>query len=380
MPHGSISPGVYVEELPSGVRSIAALPTAVTAFVGPTSTGPTSRPARCRSWAEFEHTFGAPFGDAELASSVRAFFDHGGRTAVVSSVATGTRSDADAYVAAIRRLARTDDAIDLVVIPPPTASSDVHPSVWTAAESWCREHRAVVLVDPPVTWTAASDAVAHAGLEGIRSPHTAWYFPRVIMSDPVRGGPARSMAPSGAVAGVIARNDARRGVWKAPAGLEANLTLGTRPEHELSSTEIGSLTRTGINAIRFVRGAGTVLWGARTGDDKAPASPWTYLPVRRLASHLTVSLERGLSWTVVEPNDAPLWASIRHSVESFLNDRFRAGAFAGSTATEAYFVRCDRSTTTPADIAAGVARVLIGFAPQKPAEFVILRVATATAT
>jgi phage tail sheath protein FI len=173
---------------------------------------------------------------------------------------------------------------------------------------------------------------------------------------------------------VMARTDTQRGVWKAPAGLEA--TLNGVPELALPLTDgdIGRLNPLGVNCLRAVPSVGRVVWGARTlqGADRL-ASEWKYIPVRRTALFIEESLFRGTQWVVFEPNDEPLWAQIRLNVGTFLNTLFRQGAFQGATPREAYFVKCDKETTTQADIDRGVVNIHVGFAPLKPAEFVVIR-------
>jgi phage tail sheath protein FI len=130
-----------------------------------------------------------------------------------------------------------------------------------------------------------------------------------------------------------------------------------------------------VNCIRNFPVYGTVLWGARTrrGADEE-ADEYKYIPVRRLALYMEESLFRGLKWVVFEPNDEPLWAQIRLNVGAFMHNLYRLGAFQGKTPREAYFVKCDRETTTQNDINQGVVNVLVGFAPLKPAEFVVLKI------
>jgi uncharacterized protein len=136
----------------------------------------------------------------------------------------------------------------------------------------------------------------------------------------------------------------------------------------------GVLNQLGINCLRSFPVYGTLIWGTRTlsGAD-ALASEWKYLPVRRLTLYLEESLQRGLQWAVFEPNDEPLWAQIRQAIKGFMQGLFRQGAFQGRSAREAYFVKCDRETTTQADIDRGVVNVVIGFAPVRPAEFVVIK-------
>jgi phage tail sheath protein FI len=130
----------------------------------------------------------------------------------------------------------------------------------------------------------------------------------------------------------------------------------------------------GVNCLRSLPAAGRVVWGARTtrGNDLL-ADEWKYLPVRRLALNIEESLFRGIQWVVFEPNDEPLWAQIRLNVGAFMQNLFRQGAFQGQTPRDAYFVKCDKETTTQNDINLGVVNIVVGFAPLKPAEFVVLK-------
>ena len=176
------------------------------------------------------------------------------------------------------------------------------------------------------------------------------------------------------VAGVMARTDGQRGVWKAPAGLDASLNGVAGLSVEMTDAENGLLNPLGINCLRSFPVHGRVVWGARTlrGADAA-ADEYKYVPVRRTALYIEESLYRGLKWVVFEPNDEPLWAQIRLNVGAFMHNLFRQGAFQGRTPREAYLVKCDRETTTQNDINLGIVNILVGFAPLKPAEFVIIR-------
>jgi uncharacterized protein len=182
------------------------------------------------------------------------------------------------------------------------------------------------------------------------------------------------VAASGTLAGVYARTDAARGVWKAPAGTEATLRNATVVT-KMNDLENGQLNELGVNALRSFPIYGNISWGARTldGADQI-GSEYKYVPVRRTALYIEESLYQGLKWVVFEPNDAPLWAAIRLNVGAFLNNLFRQGAFQGATAREAYFVKCDSETTTQNDIDRGIVNILVGFAPLKPAEFVVVRI------
>jgi phage tail sheath protein FI len=194
------------------------------------------------------------------------------------------------------------------------------------------------------------------------------------MPDPLAPGLMRNIGPSGVVAGIMARTDATRGVWKAPAGIDAAIG-GVTLAVPVTEADSGALNPLGINAFRSMPVIGNVVWGARTlvGADTR-ASEWKYVPVRRTALYLEQSLNAGLKWVVFEPNDEPLWSQVRLNVGAFMQDLFRKGAFAGTTPREAYFVRCDRTTTTQADVDRGVVNILVGFAPLKPAEFVVIQI------
>jgi len=275
------------------------------------------------------------------------------------------------------------DLFNLLCIPPDTRDGDQTAEVFVAAASYCRERRAVLIVDPPKAWgdnaaKAAQNAVTglpDLGLTGVEGRNAALYFPRVRMADPKKDNRVEIFPACGIIAGVIARTDATRGVWKAPAGLEASLAGIRGLQVNLSDGENGLLNPIGINCLRNFQINGTVIWGARTmrGADQM-ADDFKYLPVRRTTLFIEESLYRGTQWVVFEPNDEPLWAQIRLNVGAFMNDLFRKGAFQGKTPREAYFVKCDKETTTQNDINLGIVNVVVGFAPLKPAEFVIIKI------
>lgn len=246
----------------------------------------------------------------------------------------------------------------------------------SVAVSYCERRRAVFLVDTPVgvdspveirQWLDANATVRHR--------NAALYYPRIRVPDPLDNFRLRSVGASGTIAGLFARIDATRGVWKAPAGTEAVLRNVGELDDLLSDSENGTLNPLAINCVRTFPVYGTVAWGARTLDGAdVQASEWKYVPVRRLALMIEESLFRGTKWVVFEPNDEPLWSQIRLNVGAFMHNLFRQGAFQGSSPRQAYFVKCDGETTTQNDINLGVVNILVGFAPLKPAEFVILRI------
>jgi hypothetical protein len=191
----------------------------------------------------------------------------------------------------------------------------------------------------------------------------------------LRDNQLEDFAPCGAMAGIFARTDATRGVWKAPAGLETTINGTNQLSVPLTDPENGELNPLGINALRVRPAVGPVIWGARTrqGDDRL-ASEWKYIPVRRVALFIEESLYRGTQWAVFEPNDEPLWAQLRLNIGAFMQNLFRQGAFQGRTPREAYLVKVDKETTTQNDVDRGIVNIVVGFAPLKPAEFVILQI------
>ena len=517
MPTLTAWPGVYVEELPSGVRTITGVATSVTAFVGRTLRGAVDEPIVCFSFADFERKCGGLWADSELGYAVYQFFLNGAGQAVVSRVidtvsaasatldyngegvflleaanpgawgnslrvsvdfgTSGTVSepnDADSFhltideidtaveathgyeravvtresypnvsidpnssryvvtlleqrsslarVTAVTAVPATaldastiapdaavppllaavafvdgDDGaasqvvatdfegpidrlelaniVNLVCVPPLDRDTETLADTWAYSLSWCEDHRAVLLIDPPAAWGGAQDAAdLTSGFDAYRSANAAFYFPRLLAADPLQENLARPFAPSGAVAGLIARTDGARGIWKAPAGIEAALSGVSGFEFELTEDDSGIMNPRGVNALRNLSVVGPTVWGARTGRGAdVMASEWKYLPVRRTALHIEESLQGGTRWAVFEPNDEPLWGQLRLSIGAFMHDLFRRDAFQGSTPREAYLVRCDSTTTTQADIDAGIVNILVGFAPLKPAEFVVLK-------
>ncbi|MCH8304299.1 MAG: phage tail sheath family protein [Candidatus Marinimicrobia bacterium] len=266
------------------------------------------------------------------------------------------------------------DLFNLLCIPPHEPSVDIEPALITAAAVYCEERRSIFLVDAPSGWTNKEDAKNSIGGVGTTSKNAAIFFPRLRKPNPKRDNQMEDFAPCGAVAGVIARTDAQRGIWKSPAGLDAGLVGVPKMSVPLTDAENGELNPLGINCLRAMPAAGRVIWGARTlqGNDRL-SSEWKYLSVRRLALYIEESLYRGTHWVVFEPNDEPLWSQIRLNLGAFMHNLFRQGAFQGSSPKEAYFVKCNKETTTQNDINQGVVNILIGFAPLKPAEFVIIK-------
>ena len=205
-----------------------------------------------------------------------------------------------------------------------------------------------------------------------KNSYGAVYLPWVRTPDPTgQSAEPILVPPSGFVAGLYAKTDGRVGVWKAPAGTSTALGGAVGLAVPFTDVQQGNLNPININVIRQFAGSGIVLWGARTITSDPE---WTYIPVRRMAIFLRVSIYRGIQWAVFEPNDEDLWASLRLNINSFMMNLFRQGAFQGATPSQAFFVKCDNETTTQGDIDLGIVNVLVGFAPLKPAEFVVVKI------
>jgi len=512
MPVTLTYPGVYIEELSSGVRTITGVATSITAFIGRSLRGPENEPTRVQSFAEYDRLFGGLWRDSSMSYAVQHFFQNGGSDALIvrvqngGSAATLTLPVGFGLIAASRgdwgeklraridyetkdptdttlfnltirdtgsgaterflnvstdqnnarfvtdvlekqsRLVRTSgsvpaarptnhgdppagvdpmldntsssafnadgddgsaitdnqishpsltslkqgiwalekaDLFNLLCIPPLTRAigGDVSSQTRSAAATYCQERRAMYVVDPLTGWTEVSHLTnAGTGLESpgwglSRSTNAALYFPRIKLPDPLQENRLAEFAPCGAVAGVMARTDGQRGVWKAPAGNDATLNGVVELTVKMTDGENGVLNPLAVNCLRAFPVTGRVVWGARTmrGADQL-ASEWKYLPVRRLALFIEESLFRGTQWVVFEPNDEPLWAQIRLNLGAFMHNLFRQGAFQGTSPRDAYFVKCDSETTTQNDIDQGIVNIVVGFAPLKPAEFVVIKI------
>lgn len=376
-------PGVYVEETSSGIHPIEGVSTSITAFVGWARGGPINDPVRVQGIVDFDRAFGGPSPPSTLDQAVRLFFENGGREALIVRVgARNGRPITDADISAPRQEGRKRglwaldkaDLVNLLCIPPLADGIDIGAATRAAAIDYCRRRQALFIADPGVAWKTAPQAVA--GLDAVfpaKSSHAALFFPYLQVAG--ARGRMRSVAPCGAVAGIMARIDEARGVWKAPAGVEATLKGVSGLASRLTDSQNGKLNALGVNCLRTFAHSGPAVWGARTlaGADQA-ASEYKYIPVRRMASFIAESVHRGIRWAVFEPNAEPAWTTIRLNVGAFMNQLWRLGAFQGSVPRDAYFVKCDAGTTTQSDIDAGMTNVVVGFAPLKPAEFVIITI------
>lgn len=355
------------------VEAIKGVPTSIAAFVGRTAKGPAGKAVRCRSYQDFLRKFGGAHPRSDLADSVKLFFTNGGRECHIVRISRRALRPSD-FTLKDKGIYALDKAgiFNLLVLP---GDRDIdesgYRSLCAAAGEYCRSKRAFLLIDAPESWSNKVDA---ATVETFRAAmvksSAAVFYPRLEIDD---AGTPKTIGASGAIAGLIARTDAQRGVWKAPAGIEADLRGVSDVEKTLTDNENGKLNKLGVNCIRKFPGDGTVNWGARTlegADDLG--SEWKYIPVRRLALFIEESVFRGTEEAVFEPNDEPLWVKIRLRIETFLTGLFRQGAFQGTTPKEAFFVRCGRDIMTQDDIDSGRLNIQIGMAPVKPAEFIII--------
>ncbi len=268
------------------------------------------------------------------------------------------------------------DGFNLLCVP-----GESQATVVANLQKYCHDHRAFYIVDPPKSalvagLTSTGPAGSGSGsLTGQYSNSSAYYFPWVYAPDPLVGGRPALFPPCGFVAGVYAATDAARGVWKAPAGIDASLTGVTGLQYTLTDLDNGNLNTQGINCLREFKVYGDVVWGARTlqGSDSA-GSQWKYIPIRRLALFIESSLVDGTQWVVFEPNDQSLWGQIRLNIGAFLQELFLQGAFQGSTPQQAYFVKCDADNNPQSSIDLGIVNILVGFAPLYPAEFVVIQI------
>jgi phage tail sheath protein FI len=348
-------------------------------FIGWAPRGPTGRVLRLANFADYEREYGGLDSNSLLGYAIRHFYDNGGLQAYALRIAGedgAVIGPADAaFLTALQALFDTGgaaEAIDLfniICVPGLLDGATVE-----IMQRRAHERRAFLLLDCAETDTVATVAASLTGKTGSDAPNSAFYFPWVKAPDPLQANTLRAFPPCGFVAGILARTDISRGV-RAPAGTEADLNGAEGLSVDVSSAENGELNSRGINCLRDFAGRGTVVFGSRTldgSDDRG--SQWKFIPVRRMALFLEESLSRGTRWAVFEPNDEALWAQLRLSTDAFMQDLFRQGAFQGATPAQAYFVKCDATTTTQADIGQGVVNILVGFAPLRPAEFVVLTI------
>lgn len=393
-------PGVYVREVDAFPASIIWQETAVTGFVDVFDSGPLNEPTLITSLGAFEATFGSLNKDSRASYGIFQFFLNGGSQAWVIRVdgtpgeaiaprtLIGTEGDSAMDVPATGMYTfasagdGTDIAIDLLCMPAMTAFDLVAwEGAYAQAATFCELHGVFFIVDPPESIVPTSNdpaeiTAAVAWIQNLSgtSANTAVYLPRIKIADPATSTETTTEA-SGSVAGIYAHTDGTQGVWKAPAGISAGIRGALGPTVLFTDDTNGAMNPVGLNAIREFPGKGTVVWGARTmGGSRGN---WRYVSERRLGLSIERSVKRDSGWAVFEPNNEALWSKLRLQIDVLMSDLWRQGAFVGTTQADSYDVRCDRTTTTQSDIDQGIVIVQIGFAPLRPAEFVVLRIALA---
>jgi phage tail sheath protein FI len=261
------------------------------------------------------------------------------------------------------------DEISLVYAPASENISDL--GLTRAVIDHCENLKdRFALIDSP---SNATDIGTLRPRDKLDSKYAAYYYPWLNIINPA-DGKLISIPPSGHVAGIYARSDTERGVFKAPANEVVRGIEGLKLQ--ITKNEQGTLNPRSVNVIRSFQGRGIRVWGARTLSSD---SLWKYINVRRLFIYLEESIDEGTQWVVFEPNDEKLWARVRQTINQFLTQVWKDGALMGNTPEEAFFVKCDRTTMTQNDIDNGKLIVIIGVSPVKPAEFVIFRIAQWTA-
>jgi phage tail sheath protein FI len=293
----------------------------------------------------------------------------------------GAPPGVDDYNAYFAKLKKVRD-VNIVLLPGQVMAADgTGNDKIAAALAHCEAcANRMLLVDPP-PGKELDQAATVSALSLPTSTYSALYYPWVKMANPFYNRDSNpnapttlTVAPSPFAAGIWARTDGTRGVWKAPAGVEATVRGVAGLEYTVEDGDQDQLNPEGVNCLRKLPSYGAVVWGTRTLSTKANPE-WRYVPVRRTALYIESSVYNGIQWAVFEPNDHRLWSSLRANIGAFMDGMFRAGAFQGQKASDAYFVRCGLGDTmTQDDIDRGQVIAIVGFAPLKPAEFVIVRI------
>ena len=357
-------------EASSGTHPIAGAPTGIAAFVGWAAQGPTDGAILVHSWLEFEQQFGGFDPRFYLGYAVSHFFANGGQQAYVVRLALDGTPAASAAVMTGVHLLDAVPIFNLLAVP-----GEADPGLIAQLQAYCAGRKAFLIADSAVDSTFATlQNGPDSRITGADAINSAFYFPWLNVMD-AQQNLTRPFPPSGFVAGIYAATDAARGVWQAPAGITAPITGALDPVVKLTDAENAVLNPHAVNCIRILPRFGDVVWGARTlaGGDQA-ASDWTYVPVRRLALYIETSVHDGTKWATFEPNNAQLWSELNHSIGAFMQALFAQGAFKGQSAAETYFVQCDAQNNPPSGVDQGIVNIAIGFAPVRPAEFIIIQI------
>jgi len=386
-----LAPGVFVEEVSVGSTPIPGVTTSITVFIGWTAKGPVDQALMVTSFKEFDRSYGGLDQRSVLSYTIKHFFENGGSRAYVIRIAGNRARTASAKPGSEVLMPNTStfdrhfpedvaggvfaqldklECFNILAVPGETSTAVV-----ARLQAYCRKRRAFYIVDSPGNATVENMKQGpDKEITGPDAMNSALYFPWLAAPDPLQPGKSRHFPPSGFVAGIYARTDVMRGVWKAPANCDADVRGATGVSIDITDSECDALSLLGINCIRALPN-GITVWGARTllGGEQM-ASEWKYVPVRRLAIFLEESIFRGLQWAVFEPNNEQLWKKILLQVDAFLYGLWREGAIQGNTSREAYFVKCGSETMTQDDINSGRINILVGIAAVKPAEFVMIRI------
>jgi len=382
-----LTPGVYIQEESTGARPIQPVGTSTAAFLGeaPLADARTNKAVPVNSWTEFVAIFG---GDdpksTHLALAVNGYFLNGGsRCFIVNVGKKGSVSGGGKTRSGVAVLEEVDEVT--MVAAPGYTDAISYDAILTHCENMGDR---VALLDAPldvsdtrklleVAVASKDDAAAKSGAKPRPSDRGfgAFYFPSITMRDPFSPKELVDTYPSGFIAGICARTDAQRGVHKAPANEIVRGALNLT--YRVTDAEQGDLNANGVNVIRLFSREGIRVWGART---LAPAtSEWRYLNVRRLFNFIEESLAIGLRWAVFEPNDQSLWKSMTRDITAFLMQLWRDGALFGATPQQAFFVKCDAETNPPDSVDQGKVVCVVGIAPVKPAEFIVIRIGQSAA-
>jgi len=384
-----LSPGVFIEEKDTGARPIEAVGTSTVGFVG-TAPNPGARVGEAvaiDNWSQFLRIFVRENDPStDLANAVQGFFLNGGSRCYVANIGRdGPISGKGGGLDALNLI----DEIAIIAAPGMTDQAS-YAALLDAAESM--KDRIAILDGPPtvddVEQLTRAGLVDDPGADGGKSKqkpglrprespsgHGAFYFPWLRVRDALDPSKLVSVPPSGHIAGLYAHTDATRGVHKAPANLPIRGALGLTKV--VSPSEHDVLNPAGINVIRFFTREGIRVWGARTLASSA--SNWRYINVRRLFTMVEESISIATRYAVFEPNDTPLWNDLTRDISNFLTLLHGQNALAGERPEEAFFVKCDAETNPPEVVDAGQVVVVVGMAPVKPAEFVIIRIGQSTA-
>ncbi|KSB91192.1 hypothetical protein AS593_20550 [Caulobacter vibrioides] len=367
------SPGVLIQEA-ANAPPIVGVATSVTAFIGLAAQGQAGVAVEISGLEAFQAAYGATDPAYPLTQAVSDFFAVGGETAVIVRL-DGAATTPAGFAAALTALDEVH--FNILVLSPDQIEGDAPLFAREAAANYVVQRTAVLILDPLAVWATAQDAAQNVGDLGNflieAAGRIACYFPRATVQID------RQVIPrpvSGAAAGLWAKTDRQKGVWIAPAGLDAVLPYAGALLN-LTDDDLNLLFPHSINGVRLLFGTGLCLWGAVT---LAPRSAQSHLNVQRLLDHIEVSVLNGLAWTAVESASPSLFAQVSHEVAMFLTGIWQAGGLMGAQAADAFAVICDGSNNPPMTVAEGLLRIDLKLAVTAPAEFIVLSLQVPVAT